>query len=120
MLRDQDNAEHRAAAAKFFAKRPALSPKSERYYADWLSLGRYRPFLSHGLGMAGGMLLRQVLPRETIEAEGARLGYIGDGLDDFVELMTRFGALEFRADLKRQAKEFAAAQKKNTKPPAFG
>lgn len=90
-----------------------LSPKSERYYGEWLSLSRYRPMFSHGLGMAGAMLLKQLMPRAEIEAEGARLGYVGDALDDFVELMTRFNVIEFRADMKRQSREIAEAQKKN-------
>lgn len=102
-----------AAAVRFFATRPQLSPISERYYAEWLSLSRYRRLVSHSLGMAGGMLLRQTMPRAEIEAEGIRLGYFGDALDDFVELMTRLNVIDFRADMKRQSREIADAQKKN-------
>lgn len=72
--------------------------------------------LSHGLGMAGGMLLRQMMPRAEIEAEGVRLGYVHDALDDFVELMTRFNVIDLRADMKRQSKEIAEVAKKS-KPP---
>lgn len=111
-----ERAANRAAALAFFRSRPTLSPKSERYYAEWLSLSRYRPMLSHGLGMAGAMLLKQLMPRAEIEAEGVRLGYANDALDDFVELMTRFNVIDLRADMKRQSKEIAEAQKKH-KPP---
>ncbi len=55
------------------------------------------------MGMAGGLSLPRPVPRETIRQEGRRLGYDGDGLDDFVEAVTLVDDLYVEVETKRAA-----------------
>ena len=57
------------------------------------------------MGMAGGLSLPRPVPRETIRREGERLGYVGDGLDDFTEIVTRIDDFYVETTVKRQAEE---------------
>lgn len=68
---------------------------------------------SHGLGMAGGMLLNQRIGRDVIRREGKRLGYEGDALADFVTIVRIIDRIDRAESKQRQAKEIADAQKKN-------
>lgn len=75
-----------------------------------------RLMLSHGLGMAGGMLLFQRIGRENIRREGKRLGYQGDALLDFIDIVRAIDRIDRQENFQRQAEEIAAAQKKGNKP----
>lgn len=74
-----------------------------------------RLMFSHGLGMAGGMLLNQRIGRDVIRREGKRLGYEGDALVDFVTIVRIIDRIDRSENMQRQAKEIADAQKKNSK-----
>lgn len=63
--------------------------------------------------MAGGMLLYQRITRRMARREGASLGYEGEALLDFVEIVRRIDALEWSENFRRQAKDMADAHKKN-------
>lgn len=67
------------------------------------------------LGMAGSLLLRQRLTRAAIRAEGERLGFDGEELDDFVEIVHRVDLVEWGIAYKRQADDLAAATKAHNK-----
>ncbi|MGD9895223.1 MAG: hypothetical protein AB7I59_22705 [Geminicoccaceae bacterium] len=67
--------------------RPYLSPEEQLYHDAWAYLRRDRPYLSHSLGMSGALLLQQKTPRSAIRAEGERLGFEGDDLDEFIEIV---------------------------------
>lgn len=51
-------------------------------------LNRERGKFSMSLGMAGAMQLPVVIPRDTIRKEGASLGYDGEDLEEFVEIIS--------------------------------
>lgn len=72
-----------------------------------------RLLFSHGLGMAGGLLLAQRIGSRAIQREGKRLGFKGDALIDFVTIVRAIDRFDRRDDMERQAKAIAAAQKKN-------
>ena len=50
-------------------------------------LSTYRPKMSHSLGMSGGVVIPEPIPREAIREEGLRLRYRGDDLDDFCQIL---------------------------------
>lgn len=96
--------------------RPSLSHDAEEHYAAFLVLASECSMFAQPLGMAGSLLLRQRLTRETVRAEGGRLGYDGDALEDFVEIVRRIDLVDWAAAYKRQADELAAASKKRPPP----
>lgn len=97
----------------FLLTQPALSPDAQRYFDAWADMADDRQMLSHGLGMAGGMLLHQPIGRDRIRREGRRAGYDGDALIDFISIVRRIDQIDRAENLQRQAKEIAAAAKKN-------
>ena len=54
--------------------------------------------------MAGGIQLPRPVPREAIRREGARLGYTGEGLEDFTEIVALIDDSYVEATVKREAK----------------
>jgi hypothetical protein len=60
------------------------------------------------MGMAGGLSIPRAVPRETMRQEGSRLGYEGDGLDDFVEIVMRVDDFFVEVTVKRAADEARA------------
>lgn len=89
--------------------RPALDPDLEPYLEAFLYLMRDRPFFSHPLGMTAGPLMQQKTPRTGIRSEGARRGYRGDDLDEFVELVAHCEDVAFAESFARQVAELKAA-----------
>lgn len=68
--------------------------------------------------MAGGISLPRPVPREAIRREGARLGYTGEGLADFTEIVARIDDSYVEATVKREAKsaeQRAKASRSNTR-----
>ena len=60
------------------------------------------------MGMAGGLSIPRAVPRETMRQEGIRLGYEGDGLEDFVEIVMRVDDFFVEVTVKRAADEARA------------
>lgn len=86
-----------------------LSAEAAEYFAAFLALGRDRQRDSVSLGMAGGVSLPMPVPREAIRREGRRLGYQGDGLDDFVEIVAAIDDFHLETESRRIAAETQAA-----------
>lgn len=105
--------EGRPEGVDFLLAQPTLSPEAQVYYDAWEDLADDRMQLSHSLGMAGGMLLHQRIGSDVIRRHGRRLGYLGDGLADFVVIVRAIDRIERAENFKRQVKEIADAQKKN-------
>lgn len=80
-------------------------PETAPYFAAFRLLARDRPQQSLSMGMAGGVLLPRPVPRETIRQEGKRLGYEGDALEDFTEIVARIDDFQVEVDTKRAAEE---------------
>ena len=72
-------------------------------------MSRDRPLESIIMGMAGGLSLPRPIPREAIRREGERLGYAGDGLKDFVEIVMRIDDHYVEVAVKRAADDAKAA-----------
>jgi hypothetical protein len=51
------------------------------------ALSPYRVKLSYSLGMAGGVILPEPIPLETIRQEGVRRHYRGEELEDFCKIV---------------------------------
>lgn len=95
--------------------RPQITAEAAPYWAAFLLLGRDRPEQSISLGMAGGLTLPRPVPRESIRREGERLGYDGDALEDFVEIVMRIDDLYIEVTTKRIADETKAAAARTKK-----
>lgn len=95
--------------------RPEPTEEAAPYWAAFLLLSRDRPEQSISMGMAGGLTLPRPIPRETIRREGERLGYVGDGLEDFVEIVMRVDDLYIEVTTKRIADETRAAAARGKK-----
>ena len=67
------------------------------------------------MGMAGGLSLPRPIPREAIRREGERLGYAGDGLNDFVEIVMRIDDFHVEVTVKRAADNAKAAAARTNK-----
>ncbi len=39
------------------------------------------------MGLAGGISVPKLIPRDVLRAEGQRLGFVGDELKDFVDII---------------------------------
>ena len=72
-------------------------------------MSRDRPLESIFMGMAGGLSLPRPIPREAIRREGERLGYAGDGLKDFVEIVMRIDDFHVEVTMKHAADDAKAA-----------
>ncbi|MFO1080864.1 MAG: hypothetical protein U1E23_09590 [Reyranellaceae bacterium] len=104
------------AGVDFLLTRPRLSHLTQPYYDAWLLLSLDAQQFSHSMGMAGGVLLRQRLPRAALREEGRRLGYTGEALDDFVEIVHRIDIHEWTIAYRRQVDAVVAATKKKPQP----
>lgn len=96
---------------------PEIGADTEAYVSALDHLDADRDEISQSMGMAGGLLLPARIKRNTIRAEGKRLGYRGDDLDDFVAVVK---ALDMHFVHERRAilyREFAQAVKANSKTP---
>ena len=69
-----------------------------------MRLDRDREHDSVSVGM-GGVRIPCVVPREAIRREGERLGYTGEGLEDFTEIVVCVDDLYVEVAVKRQAEE---------------
>lgn len=85
--------------------RPALSSDAEPYWAAFLGLARDRPRESISMGMGGSLMLPRPIPRETIRREAHRLGWRGDELEDFTEVIALTDDFYVEVEVKRIADE---------------
>lgn len=76
-------------------------------------LGRDRPRDNISLGLGGGVLLNRPIPVERIRAEGERLGYTGDGLEDFEAIVVGLDDKFVEITVKKEAVNVKAAAQKN-------
>lgn len=67
-----------------------ISSEAAPYWAAFLYLERDRDWSAMSLGMAGSLSLPLRIKRREIRAEGARRGYRGEALADFVEIVVAF------------------------------
>lgn len=61
------------------------------------------------MGMGGGLSLPRPVPMEAIRREGMRLGYSGDGLEDFVAIVSRIEDFYVEVEVRRPADEAKTA-----------
>jgi hypothetical protein len=61
------------------------------------------------MGMNGGLSLPRPVPLETIRREGARLGYSGEGLEDFVIIVAHIDDFYVDIEVRRAADEAKAS-----------
>jgi hypothetical protein len=61
------------------------------------------------MGMAGGLSLPRPVPLEAIRREGLRLGYQGEGLEDFVTMVARIDDFHVEVEVRRAADEAKAS-----------
>jgi len=108
------DAQSRDLATDRLLSRPEITPDLDPYYEAFLHLQRDRPFFSHSLGMAGGILMQQKSRRSAIRAEGKRLAFSGDDLDDFVEIVAHCEDVAFRETFARQAQAVRTAVQNNS------
>lgn len=99
-------------AVERLLSRPLLLSEAAPYWAAFLDLSRDRPHESISLGMNGGLSIPRTVPREAIRREGRRLHYLGDGLTDFVEIVTRIDDFYVETEVKRAAADAKAAAAK--------
>lgn len=60
------------------------------YWLAFSDLDRDRPKNKEGGGMGPTITLPDNIPLDVIRREGERLGYVGDGLDDFTAALRGF------------------------------
>lgn len=89
--------------------RPTLSAEAAPYWAAFVDLDRDRGRESINLGMAGGLSLPRTVPREVIRREGERLGYTGEGLADFTEIVVRIDDYYIEVTTKAEAERARVA-----------
>ena len=59
--------------------------------------------------MAGGLSLPRPISRETIRREGSRLGYTGDALADFTEIIVQIDDFYVEVAIKAEAQRARVA-----------
>ena len=64
-----------------------------------------------GGGMGPAVLLPLPIPRPDIRTEGERLGYQGEALEDFCEIVEQFDHAFIEATSRREAERSKAAAK---------
>jgi hypothetical protein len=65
------------------------------------------------MGMAGGLTIPRPVPREAIRREGRRLGWSGEGLDDFVAIVTLVDDFYVEVETKRAAADAKLAAERS-------
>lgn len=80
-------------------------------WAAFQHLDPYRPRLPIGGGMGPGILLPLPIPRPDIRSEGERLGYRGEGLEDFCEIVEQLDHALIEATARREADRAKASAK---------
>jgi hypothetical protein len=89
--------------------RPDLPDEAEPYWSAFLDLDRDRRRNKIGGGMVGSVDLPDCISLDRIRAEGARQGYEGDGLEDFVAVLRGIDDEFVRVNSLRIAAEFKSA-----------
>lgn len=83
------------------------------FWSAFLTLARDRPHESISMGMGGGLSLPRPVPMEAIRREGSRLGYTGEGLEDFVSIVARIDDSYVESEVRRIADEAKAASQRS-------
>ena len=68
------------------------------------------------MGMAGGLSLPRPIGRDVIRAEGERLGFDGEALEDFVLIVLGIDDAYVEVTVKREAEQASAAAKRANRP----
>jgi hypothetical protein len=104
-------------AVAFLLSQPDVSGDAEEYWAAYQRLHRDRAEVSISAGMGGGVLLPKRVPLPVVRAEGRRLLFAGDDLEDFVFIVSHADDHFFTLETKRIAADVArqAAQAKRGK-----
>ena len=76
-----------------------------------MRLDPYRPRQTIGGGMGASVVLPLPIPRPDIQAEGTRIGYRGDDLDDFCEIVEQLDHAIIEATARREAERVKAEQR---------
>jgi hypothetical protein len=92
--------------------RPLPSIELEPYWQAFAYLSRDRPREQVSLGLAGGLSLTRPIPATWIRAEGERLGFTGDALEDFEAIVVGIDDAFVEHSIKREAVEAKAAAAK--------
>lgn len=94
-------------ATERLLSRPDLPSEAEPYWSAFTDLDRSRPKNKIGGGMIGTVDLPECIDLDKIRAEGARQGYEGEALEDFVAILrgiddefVRVNSLRIAAELK--------------------
>ena len=101
-----------ADAVNNLLSRPFPSDDLAPYWSAFLYLSRDRPRESISLGLGGGLSLERPIPVDRIRAEGARLGYSDDALEDFEAILVRIDDAFVETTVKKQAADAKAAAQK--------
>lgn len=76
-----------------------------------MRLDPYRPRQTIGGGMGPSIMLPLPIPRPDIRAEGERLGYRGEALEDFCEVVEQLDHAIIEATARREADRAKAEQR---------
>ena len=68
------------------------------------------------MGMAGGLSLPRPIGRDVIRAEGERLGFEAEALEDFILIVVGFDDAYVEVTVKREAEQASAAVKRANRP----
>ncbi len=96
-------------ATERLLSRPDLPDEAETYWAAFLDLDRDRRRNKIGGGMVASVDLPDCIDLDRIRAEGARQGYEGDSLEDFVAVLRGIDDEFVRVNSLRIAAEFKSA-----------
>jgi hypothetical protein len=102
-------------ATERLLSRPDLPDEAEPYWAAFLDLDRDRRRNTIGGGMVGSVDLPDCINLDRIRGEGARQGYEGDGLEDFVAVLRGIDDEFVRVNSLRIAAEYKAAASRSQK-----
>ena len=76
-----------------------------------MRLDPYRPRQTIGGGMGPTVMLPLPIPRPDIRADGVNLGYQGESLDDFCEIVEQLDHAIIEATARREAERMKAEQR---------
>lgn len=100
---------------KLLLSRPEIPPEAQPYWQALKTLSRDRPILA-GFGVA----FPRPVPRETIRVEGERLGFSGESLDEFVEIVSAIDDRAVEIEMKRLRDEAKKKPPPNQRRPRHG
>lgn len=94
-------------------EQPELSDEAAPYWAAFEELSPYRPKVAMSLGLGGGVTFPDPIPLDLIHEEGRRLRYLGDDLEDFIQIIRGLDRAYLNAEHERIAAGVRAAADKS-------